>query len=215
MKDELIQKDPTLWQKAVEKSVPAVDWLLQKYESNLNLNSVPDKRKYSDVALKLLSYIQDEVERASYETKVAHKLGVEVDVLREKGHRLNQKLAQSSKKYLKKPKTDPPKPSQLTKLENSLLALKIFGGITDTKIPLEIPDDDTRLAELELIFNREHELTATNLEREAAELCARYTKELNQHKIRTLSEQLAAMDEDDENYLPLLRQIQELQTTEQ
>ena len=209
--DELIQQDPKLWQKAVAERVPAVDWLLTKYEENLNLTSAPDKRKYSDVALRLLSYIKDEVERASYEAKVAQKLGVETSILREKGARLQQKLATSSHRYLKQPKTEAPRPSQLTKLENSLLALKIFGGITNTKIPLEIPDDDTRLAELELIFNREHEVANTNLEAEAAELCARYHKELNQHKIRTLSEQLANMDEDDDAYLSLLREIQALQ----
>lgn len=211
--DELIQKDPALWQKAVEKSVPAVDWLLQKYEENLNLNSAPDKRKYSDVALKLLSYVKDEVERASYEAKVARKLGVDVKVLREKGDRLDQKLAAKPKRYLKKPKTTPAKSDKLTQLENSLLALKIFGGVTDTNIPLEIPDDDTRLAELELIFNREHEVDSTNLEREASELLTRYNRELNQHQIRTLSEQLADLDEDDENYDALLREIQELQTS--
>ena len=211
--DELIQKDPVLWQKAVEKSVPAVDWLLQKYEENLNLNSAPDKRKYSDVALKLLSYVKDEVERASYEAKVARKLGVDVKVLREKGDRLDQKLAAKPKRYLKKPKTTPAKSDKLTQLENSLLALKIFGGVTDTNIPLEIPDDDTRLAELELIFNREHEVDSTNLEREASELLTRYNRELNQHQIRTLSEQLADLDEDDENYDALLREIQELQTS--
>ncbi len=211
--DELIQKDPALWQKAVEKSVPAVDWLLQKYEENLNLNSAPDKRKYSDIALKLLGYVKDEVERATYEEKVARKLGVDVKVLREKGDRLDQKLAAKPKRYLKKPKTEAAKPDKLTQLENSLLALKIFGGVTDTKIPFEIPDDDTRLAELELIFNREHEIDNTNLEREATELLTRYNRELNQHQIRTLSEQLADLDEDDENYDILLREIQELQTS--
>ena len=65
--DELIQKDPLLWQKAVEERVPAVEWLLTKYEENLNLRFAPDKKKYSDVTLKLLSYVKDEVERASYE----------------------------------------------------------------------------------------------------------------------------------------------------
>ena len=211
--DELIQKDPTLWQKAVAKSTPAVDWLLSKYEEHLNLNSAPDKRKYSDVALKLLGYVKDEVERATYEQKVAKKLGVDVKILREKGSRLNQKLTDAPKRFLKKPKTEASS-SKLQQLENSLLALKVFGGITETKIPFDIPEDDTRLAELELVFNREHEIASANLEQEAAELLTRYHKEANQQKIRTLSEQLANMDEEDDNYEPLLRQIQELQTTD-
>ena len=212
--DELIQKDPKLWQQAVEKRIPAVDWLLRKYEENLNLRLAPDKRKYSDVALKLLSYVKDEVERASYEEKVAKKLGVEVRVLREKGERLNKKLMEKPKRYLKKPKTEASKSNKMTRLENSLLALKIFGGITDTKIPFEIPDDETKLAELELIFNREHEMEGANLEKEAAELYDRYSKEKRQQEIKTLSEQLEAMDEEDDDYAKVLGQIQELQTGE-
>ncbi|MBR2725531.1 DNA primase [Candidatus Saccharibacteria bacterium] len=212
--DELIQKDPKLWQKAVEKSIPAVDWLLQKYEENLDLSSAPGKRKYSDIALKLLDYVKDEVEKSSYEKKIAQKLDVSVEVLREKGDRLEKKLASSARKYLKTPKTTL-KDSQLEKLENSLLALKVFGGLTKTDIPLEIPDDDTRLAELELIFNHEHENTKdSDLEIEAAELLARYKKALTKQEIVTLSAQLESLDEDSDEYLSLLRKIQTLQHSE-
>ncbi|MBR3122471.1 DNA primase [Candidatus Saccharibacteria bacterium] len=212
--DELIQKDPKLWQKAVEKSIPAVDWLLQKYEENLDLSSAPGKRKYSDIALKLLDYVKDEVEKSSYEKKIAQKLDVSVEVLREKGDRLEKKLASSARKYLKTPKTTL-KDSQLEKLENSLLALKVFGGLTKTDIPLEIPDDDTRLAELELIFNHEHENTKdSDLEIEATELLARYKKALTKQEIATLSAQLESLDEDSDEYLSLLRKIQTLQHSE-
>ena len=213
--DELIQKDPKLWQQAVSQSTPAVDWLLQKYEENLNLMTAPGKRKYSDVALKLLSYVQDEVERASYEKKVAKKLGIEVEILREKGDRLNKKLEQSSPRHLKKPKTETPVSDSLKKLEDSLLALKLFGGVTKTKIPLEIPDDDTKLDELELIFNSEHELTdSPDLEKEASELLSRYTRELNKHKVSSLTEQLANFEEDSDEYNNLLIEINNVMSNE-
>ncbi len=213
--DELIQKDPKLWQKAVESSIPAVEWLLKKYEENLNLSSAPDKRKYSDIALKLLSYVKDEVERASYEEKVAKKLNLEVEILREKGDRLNKKLAQSPKKYLKKPKTEV-KSDKLRKYENSLLALKVFGGITKTKIPFDIPEDETKLDELELIFNREHEkLGSSDLETEAAELLARYNRELNQQNIKALNAKLETLDEDSEEYEKILKEIYELQNNKE
>ena len=210
--DELIQKDPQLWQDAVNHRVPAVDWLLGKYEENLNLRLAPDKRKYSDVALKLLGYIKDEIERASYEEKVARKLGVEVEVLRSKGERLNKKLERAaSHKHFKKPKTDF-KNDKLKQLENSLLAIKIFGGITKTVIPLEIPDDDTKLAELELIFSREHERAqGINLEQEVTELLARYNSELKRQKIAELNEKLATLDEESAEYDQVLSEIVSLQ----
>ncbi len=210
--DELIQKDPKLWQDAVNKRIPAVDWLLKKYEENLDLSSAPGKRKYSDIALKLLSYIKDEVERASYEEKIAKKLDVEVNILRDKGDRLNKKIEQSAKKYLKKPKTEI-KSNKLKKLEDSLLALKIFGGVTKTKVPFEIPDDETRLSELELVFNSEHEFTDNiDLEKEAKELLARYERETKHQKIQTLNEKLNSLDEDSEEFIKILKEIKNLQS---
>ena len=213
--DELIQKDPALWQQAVAERVPAVDWLLKKYEENLNLRLAPDKRKYSDVALKLLSYVKDEVERASYEKKVAETLGVEVEVLQEKGDRLNKKLEQASThRYLKKPKTTVT-PDRLKKMEDSLLALKLFGGIVKTDIPLELPEDEARINELELVFSRDHEsIKQPNYEKEAADLMSRYLSELNKQKIAELSAKLADLSEDDAEYDEIIREISNLQKSQ-
>ena len=212
--DELIQKDPKLWQRKKKKNMPAVEWLLSKYEENLNLNLAPDKRKYSDIALKLLGYVKDEIERDEYEQQIAKKLSTTVETLRKKGKRLDEALKTSTPKNFKTPKTKI-KGKKIEKLENSLLALKIFGGITKTKIPLEVPEDETRLAELELIFNREHEkLNDTDLEKEASEILARYQKELNRQKIKELNEILENLDESDDDYEKILKEIYHLQNNQ-
>ena len=213
--DELIQKDPVLWQKAVTMPVPAVDWLLSKYEENLDLRLAPDKKQYSDVALKLLGFLKDEIERASYEEKVAKKLDVPVEVLREKGLRLSEEIEKSARRrFLKKPKTAAAKAPALVKLENSLLALKIYGGITKTKIPLDLPEDETKLLELELIFNEEHSLSGVEpaeLEKEAAMLLLKYNQELKKQKLSDLNIELEGLDENDERYEKILREIADLQ----
>ncbi len=213
--DELIQKDPALWRAAVEEKVPAIDWLLSKYEENLDLRLAPDKKQYSDVALKLLGYVKDEVEKASYEAKVAKKLGVGVDVLRRKGARLNTKLEQASaKRYLKKPKTEVGAASGLAKIENSLLALKIFGGITKTKIPFDAPEDEVKLSELEMIFNKDHEgIESPDYEKEAAELMQRYSKEFKKQRIAELNTKLAELSDESDEYEAVLREIADLQKT--
>lgn len=209
--DELIQKDPRLWQEAVAKSEPAVDWLLKKYEENVDLSSAPGKRKYSDVALKLLGYIKDEIEKASYEEKVARKLGVEVGILRKKGKRLDEKLENSSKKYIKKPKTEI-ESSNLIKIRDSLLALKVFGGVTKVQIPIEIPDDEVRLAELELVFGSEHpNADVEELEKEAKDLLARYNSEVKKQQIEELNQRLMELDEESDEYEDVLREIRDLQ----
>ncbi len=213
--DELIQKDPALWRAAVEEKIPAIDWLLSKYEENLDLREAPDKKRYSDVALKLLGYVKDEVEKASYEAKVAKKLGVGVDVLRRKGARLNTKLEQASaKRYLKKPKTEVGAASGLAKLENSLLALKVFGGITKTKIPFDVPEDEVKLSELEMIFNKDHEgIESPDYEKEAAELMQRYSKEFKKQRIAELNTKLAELSDESDEYEAVLREIADLQKT--
>ncbi|MBR2544147.1 DNA primase [Candidatus Saccharibacteria bacterium] len=209
--DELIQKDPELWRKAVDERISAVDWLLDKYEETLDLSTPLDKREYSDKAIKLLGYVRDEVERASYEEKVARKLGIEVEILRQKGERLEQSLLNHAKKFYKQPVTTA-KSDNLKKLENSLLAIKVYGGVTKTKIPIETPEDETRLEELELIFNSEHETSSPdNLEKEASELLARYNRELNKQKVSFLTSQLDSLDEDSDEYLNTLREIRTLQ----
>ena len=101
---------------------------------------------------------------------------------------------------------------KLEKLENSLLALKIYGGITKTDIPLEIPEDDTRLAELELVFNSEHQLESPEgYEVEAKALLISYQKELDKERITELKSKLSELDEESEEYLEVLGEINRLQ----
>jgi DNA primase len=212
--DELIQKDPALWQEAVKNKIPAVDWLLGKYEEHLDLREAPDKKQYSDVALKLLSYVKDEVERAAYETKIAKKLEVDTSVLHEKGDRLNKKLEQSAhRRFLKKPKTTAV-PDHIKKMELSLLALKAFADLKEPKIPLDLPTDSAELDDLELIFNRDHEnIKDPDYQKEATELLARYNKAVKQQKIKELNAKLAELDEDSEEYDAIIREITDLQKT--
>lgn len=209
--DELIQKDPKLWQTAVEEHIPAVDWLLNKYAETLNLSQAPDKRKYSDLALHLLTFVRDEIERADYEQKIATRLGVTVEALREKGDRLNREVeASASKKYYKKPKTEV-KTDQIKKLINNLLALKIYGKVEKPEIPLDPPEDQTRLAELELIYRNNYGgIPDFNASAEAENLLDRLDKELKKAEIAKLQERLAELDEDDPDYENVLNELSQL-----
>ena len=209
--DELIQKDPALWQEAVNERVPAVDWLLSRYAEKLDLSLAPDKKKFSDIALKLLSYIKDEIEHVTYEEKIAQKLGVSVETLRKKGSRLSQELENNTKKhFLKKPKTTLI-PDHVKKLEDNLLALKIYSGVSDLDIPLEIPTDQTKLSELELIFNANYKsIKDLDVKKEAKLILKRYEKELGRTKIKALQEKLAELSEDDPAYEETLLKLNHL-----
>ncbi len=219
--DELIQKNPELWRQAVEEKVPAIDWLLQQYEQKLDLETGAGCRKYSDVALKLLSHVCDEIERAKYEEKVAGKLGVSVDDLRKKGERLDHKITEAREKKIyktvkKQPDGDVQKNKKLKTLENSLLALKIYGGVS-LKMPFEIPEDEARLGELEIVYAHDHEkveeseMTAEELELEAKNLLARYELEIKNIRKAELSKKLASLDDESEEYEEVLKQLHDLQ----
>jgi DNA primase len=95
--DELIQKDPKLWVQAVERAVPAMDWLLEKYAQRLDLKTARGKREFSDVAVKVLSYLKDPVEADHYEQVIAKRLGISVEALR------NNELSRQKAEVRKRP----------------------------------------------------------------------------------------------------------------
>ena len=148
--DELIQKGAELWQEAVKKNRPAVDWLLDKYEEKLDLFSAKGKKEYSDIAMRVISYLNDPVERKHYEQDVAKRLDVSVEDLRAK------KIESGPSKRLKQVKTAGAKTERAKILEENLLAIMLYGGDAGEGVELEIPEDEIKLNELELVFDTKY-----------------------------------------------------------
>ncbi|CAN5373641.1 hypothetical protein BH10PAT4_BH10PAT4_3820 [soil metagenome] len=73
--DELIQKDPTLWQKAIDTSQPAIDWLLDQYADREDMTTVPGRTKFTDSALRIIRLLQNPTEQQQYIKMVAEKIG--------------------------------------------------------------------------------------------------------------------------------------------
>ena len=210
--DELIQKGPELWQKAVQERKPAVEWLLDKYEERVDLTSGFGKKEYSDVALKMLDFVKDKVERAHYEELVARRLNVSREDLRGKESDLEQKMKDKPRRRLKKAKTEA-KSDALAKLESNLLAIMVYGGVEGPE-ELEIPEDETRLAELELVFDNLYKnYSQADLAREVKNLYARLKKELTKGEIEALTQELEREDLEPEREKEILRKITELQKT--
>jgi DNA primase len=160
--DELIQKDPELWQKAVESYRPALEWLLEKYEGKYNLKTEKGFQEYCTEAKRLIEQIDetDTVLREKYERIVSDRLGISLEAFRAK------KIEQPKKK-LKKPAVDITKETAVeSRAEKSLAAIRVVGGIeTDIELP------EFNKGELELIFEAQYAGLDNNaLKREAAEL---------------------------------------------
>ena len=201
--DELIQQDPKLWQEAVENYVPAVEWLLKQYEETLDLTMAPGKREYSDVAMRVIGFLQDAVERKHYEQLVAKKLDVTVEDLR-------KKKVTERPRHLKKPKTVV-KSEILKGLEDDLAAIVTFGGVAGKGIKIDLPEDETRLDELEMIFETKYaKMDTVTLAEEVKGLWERYKKEDVKRQIKKLQEELKATEDDEERQEKILREIMAL-----
>lgn len=211
--DELIKIDPKLWQKCVDDRMPAVDWILKKYETKLNLMTGPGKREYSDLAMKIISYIEDPVEKKHYEQMVARKLDVTVEDLQAKKIqvetvRLKPVVTKGQGEVLDEGSEVL---NTLRTLEDSLQAILVYGGAVGQEIGLEIPEDETRLEELSLIFDEKYAgMSEDALKKETMNLNARYREELRKRKISELTEQLTQVESDEEKTMEILKQIEQL-----
>lgn len=211
--DELIRIDPKLWQKCVEERVPAVDWILKKYESKLNLMTGPGKKEYSDMAMKIISYIEDPVERKHYEQMVARKLDVTVEDLQAK--KIAVETVRLKPVSTKNQETMEPglveSMAVMKNLEDSLQAILVYGGAVGQEIGLEIPEDEMRLEELSLIFEEKYAgMKEEALAREVASLNSRYKEELKKRRISELTEKLVEFENDEEKTVEILKQIEQL-----
>lgn len=192
--DELIQKDPSLWQQAVQSSQPAVEWLLGKYEERYNIRTERGFKEYSDTAKELIVNIADPAVRERYEQMVARKLDISLESFRAKEIKVEPRRL---KKIEIPPDELTKKPTFATK---SLASIAKFGSITiDSDI--ELPQD-IESAELELIFEEKYKnLSKDALEKEATDLAAKLKSDQKTAEKKKLQAALAAAEQSDNEAL--------------
>lgn len=123
--DELIKKDPEIWRKVIETNQYALDWLMDRYAAQLDLDSAVGKRQFSDVILKVVRQLPDQVEQDHYIGEIAKRSGISRDAL-------EQKLrtgSSSERTLLKKSKVEhklDPMHVDRTKTQNHLLSLTLM-----------------------------------------------------------------------------------------
>jgi DNA primase len=141
--DDLIKSDIEAWRTILDKPVYAVDWLIERYEKQLDISTAQGKRAFSDVVLKMISTIKDSVEQDHYLGVISQKLEVSRDSLRAKLRQSQSKQASPRRK----------KPTQTTdtsvedkarqernKIQDHLMALALFQPAIRKSI-LSIPSE--------------------------------------------------------------------------
>lgn len=82
--DDLIKKDPKLWQAAIDKKQYALDWLMARYGKLLDIKSAKGKREFSDIMLPVVRGLADDVERDHYLNAIAGTIDVSREALEQK-----------------------------------------------------------------------------------------------------------------------------------
>lgn len=123
--DELVKKDPEIWRKVITSQQYALDWLMDRYAAQLDLTTALGKRQFSDVVLKVVRQLEDQVEKDHYIGEVAKKLGISKAALEQKMNSTSSKEQPRLKKGKVEQKLDKIQVERV-KTQNQLLALTLM-----------------------------------------------------------------------------------------
>lgn len=82
--DELVQHDAALWVEVVEKTRPAIEWVIDQYEARNDMSSAAGKRQLTTETMKLLRLVEDPVEREHYFAILSDKTGASMSAMKER-----------------------------------------------------------------------------------------------------------------------------------
>lgn len=142
--DDLIKKEPKLWEEAINQHQYALDWLIERYQAQLDLSSGQGKKRFSDILLPTVRGLQDPVEQDHYLQQIAQITGVRVEAL-------DTKLAADTapKRLRKQASTRNVQTDQMqlewAKTQDHLLCLALMRP--DLRDQLELLDSDMLLQE--------------------------------------------------------------------
>ena len=80
--DELIKSDEQAWKDVIQRSTYSLDWLIEYYSKDIDMNSGEGKKTYTKKIIPIINKLTDSVEREHYQNVVANKLGVSVTAVK-------------------------------------------------------------------------------------------------------------------------------------
>ena len=193
--DELIQKDPKLWQEAVNNYRPALEWILEKYEDKYDLKTEKGFQEYAKEAKRLIDEIDenDTVLREKYERMVSKRLGISLEAFRTK------KIKKETKRLKKAVGVEKSAMSEVSRAEKNLAALVLCGKV-------DVEEDfilkNLNRAELEFIFDEQYGTwSAGEQQREAEILKQTVEKERLAVRQKELEEKIREAEENHDEEL--------------
>jgi DNA primase len=124
--DELVQKDPKLWQEVIEQAVYAPDWLIEHYKNEVDLASAQGKRIFTDVLLATIRRLADPVEQEHYLNKIAEFTETSLEAISSKLTSKQAEPAVRQKKLKIEPKALDRASVEYQRLQDHLLAMTLM-----------------------------------------------------------------------------------------
>jgi DNA primase len=141
--DELIKSGGVeTWEHIIQNPKYALDWLMDKYQHSLDIDSAKGKKEFSDVILPIVQKLQDSVEQDHYVRKISQLLHISREALTTKSTKTRQKslsYAVAPKKPAAPQKTSAV-PSKIRNAQNNLLAILLFHPELIQNVALIRPD---------------------------------------------------------------------------
>lgn len=120
--DDLIKRDVKAWENAISKHSNALDWLIERYRDQLDLDTATGKRQFSDITLAVVRQLPDAVEQEHFMAKIAKIIGVTTEALQSK-MRLEEQAPRRRTKTVQQPASVS---LNYTKDQNHLLSLLLM-----------------------------------------------------------------------------------------
>ena len=124
--DELIKQDVAAWRTIIEQPKYAVDWLIDRYEEQLDITTALGKRELSDVVLRTIRELPDTVEQDHYLGRLAELLEVNKAALVEKLQGTADQRAPLRRRPVQPAETKSKELSDMQRNEEHLMALALL-----------------------------------------------------------------------------------------
>lgn len=134
--DELIRKDPSAWERAINKNQYALDWLIELLKNTHNISTAEGKRKFTDQILPIVKQINDSVEQDHYIEVIAEETRVSKVAVEQK---LSSQKSSQPQKRLRKVEVEKvdAKTADVLKTQNQYMALMLLQPrLRETDVPI-------------------------------------------------------------------------------
>lgn len=159
--DELIQKDPALWQTAIDGAENVIDWLLVQYTKREDISSPVGKRRFTTAALDIVRMLQDPIEQEHFLQQIAKYTNSSIDAVKAK---LNNAGSEEKEKELRPVKAQDVSAPDLTAHQDGLLGLVLADPLS-RELLAELTEDmlanDDRRAILRYVRSSTEAVTET------------------------------------------------------